>query len=61
MLTRDQLADILKTVSVEALHKESGVSIKTIYRLRNRTNSPTLDTAAALLAAVEKLKADATA
>lgn len=56
MLTRDQLAALLLTVNVEDLARESGVSAKTIYRLRHRENAPTLDTVELLVAAVDRLK-----
>ena len=56
MLTADQLASLLSTVNVEAVAKEANVSTKTIYRLRHKTNSPTLDTVAAIVAAVKRVK-----
>ena len=56
MLTADQLANLLATVNVEAVAKEANVSTKTIYRLRHKTNSPTLDTVAAIVAAVKRVK-----
>jgi hypothetical protein len=59
MLTRDQLADMLRTVNVEALAAASGVSVKTIYRLRHKQHSPNLETVGLLLPAIERLqKAD---
>lgn len=61
MVTRDQLAELLKTVNVEAVSRESGLSIKTIYRLRNRQNAPTLDTVEKLLAAVERVSSESEA
>jgi len=57
MLTADQLADLLATVNVEEVAREADVSTKTIYRLRHKANSPTLDTVAAILAAVDRVKA----
>lgn len=57
MLNREQLAETLKSVRVEDLRKESGVSAKTIYRLRQQKHSTTLETAALLLAAIDRLKA----
>lgn len=57
MLTADQLANLLASVNVEAVAKEAKVSTKTIYRLRHQTNSPTLDTVAAIVAAVKRVKA----
>lgn len=56
MLTREKLAALLLTVNVEDLSRESGVSAKTIYRLRHCENAPTLDTVESLVAAVERLK-----
>ena len=57
MITRDQLADLLGKVNVEDVAREAGVSTKTIYRLRHKRNSPTLDTVADIIAAVARLKA----
>lgn len=57
MITRDQLADLLGKVNVEDVAREAGVSTKTIYRLRHKRNSPTLDTVADIVAAVARLKA----
>lgn len=55
-MTRDQLADLLGTVNVEDVAREAKVSTKTIYRLRHKAHAPTLDTVAAIVAAVAKLK-----
>lgn len=55
MTTRQQLSALLRAVNVEALHAASGVSTKTIYRLRNDANAPNLATVERLLAGVEKL------
>lgn len=56
MVTRDELADILCGLNVEDVAREANVATKTIYRLRHKQNSPTLDTVAAILAAVERIK-----
>lgn len=56
MMTRDQLAKLLATVRVADVARESGVSTKTIYRLRHKQNAPTLDTVAVIVAAVKRLK-----
>jgi DNA-binding phage protein len=56
MLTRDQLADLLATVNVREVAREADVSTKTIYRLRNKQNSPTLDTVEQIVAAVRRLR-----
>ena len=56
MLTRDQLASLLREFNVEDVAREAGVSVKTIYRLRHRANSPTLDTAQKLVEACERLR-----
>jgi DNA-binding XRE family transcriptional regulator len=56
MLTSKQLAEMLKTVDAEAVAKLADVSVKTIYRLRNQKNSPTLATAERLVAAVNALR-----
>ena len=59
MLTRDELADLLKGANVRAVAKEAGVATKTIYRLRHRAHSPTLDTVERIVAAVRRVKAGA--
>ena len=56
MLTREQLALLLADVRVEDVAREAGVSTKTIYRLRHQANSPSLDTAHSIVAAVKRLK-----
>lgn len=56
MLTRDDLAALLRSVNVEDVAREADVSTKTIYRMRHKKHSPTLDTAAAVVAAVARLK-----
>lgn len=56
MLTREQLAELLGTVNVEDVAREAGVSTKTIYRLRHKQHAPTLDTVAAIVAAVARVK-----
>lgn len=55
MLTKAQLADMLAGVNVEDVARESGVSVKTVYRLRHQRHSPTLDTVEKLLDAIAKL------
>lgn len=57
MVNAHELADRLKRVSVEDVCRESGLSAKTIYRLRNLKNSPTLDTVESLLKAIETIEA----
>ena len=57
MMTRDQLAALLTGVSVAAVSKESQLSTKTIYRLRHKKHSPTLDTVERLVHAVSRVKA----
>lgn len=54
MLTRDQLSDLLLTVNVEALSKASGVSIKTIYRLRLKQSPPNYTTVLKICDALDK-------
>lgn len=56
MLTRTQLAALLRDVNVEALAAEAGISTKTVYRLRHQKTSPTLDTLQAIVEALAKLK-----
>lgn len=57
MLTRDELADVLKRVNVARVAQEAQVSTKTVYRLRHKANAPTLDTVERLVSAVRKLNA----
>lgn len=57
MLTRDELADLLKRVDVADVAREAKVSTKTVYRLRHKANSPTLDTVERIVSAVRKLNA----
>jgi DNA-binding phage protein len=42
-------------VNVRAVAKEAGLSEKTLYRIRDGANSPSLDTAELVLAALDKL------
>lgn len=56
MVTRIELAELLKSVSVEDVVQESGVSPKTVYRLRHLKNAPTLDMAERLLAAIARIR-----
>ena len=57
MLNRDQLADLLSSVNVEDVAREASVSTKTVYRLRHKKHSPTLDTVTAIVEAIKRLKA----
>lgn len=57
LLTRSDLAAMLAKANVEQVAKESGVSAKTIYRLRHQKHAPTLDTADKLLAALRRINA----
>ena len=50
-----QLSDVLRQVDVKDLAKSSGISEKTIYRLRHEQHSPTLTTVNKLLDAAAKL------
>lgn len=56
MLTRDQLSALLREFNVEQIAAEAGMSSKTIYRLRNRKTSPTLDTVEKLVIACNRLR-----
>lgn len=56
MVTRVELADKLKRVNVADVARESGVSVKTVYRLRHQAHAPTLDTVAKLLDAIKRLE-----
>ena len=55
MMTKEQLAELLRTAPVKDLAREADVSVKTIYRLRHMKNSPTLSTVESLIAAIGKL------
>lgn len=57
MITREELAAMLHDVNVEDVAREAGCATKTIYRLRHQQHSPTLDTVARIVAAVERLRA----
>lgn len=56
MLNKDQLANLLGTVNVEAVATEAGVSTKTIYRLRHKAANPTLGTIEKIVGAVKRVK-----
>lgn len=56
MVTRESLAALLSSVAVEDVARESGVSTKTVYRLRHQKHAPTLETVGKLLDAVKRLK-----
>ena len=56
MITQKHLAEMLKTVSATEIARLSGVSRKTVYRLRNLENSPSLKTIEALVSAVQSMK-----
>lgn len=58
MLTREQLAALLMRVNVDDLSRVSGVSTKTIYRLRRQETSTTLDTVEALIRGIDELPQD---
>lgn len=57
LLTRSDLAALLLKVSVEDVARESGLSVKTIYRLRQQQNSPTLETAEKVVSAIRRINA----
>ena len=59
MMTRKELSDLLRSVNVEELAGASGVSTKTIYRLRHQNTSPKLDTVAALVKGAARCKTEA--
>ena len=56
MLTKPQLADLLRDVNVEAVAAAAGVSTKTIYRLRHQAANPSLDMVERIVRAVDLLK-----
>lgn len=57
LLTSADLAALLAKTNVEAVARESGLSVKTIYRLRQQKNSPTLETAEKIVAAIRRINA----
>lgn len=61
MITCAQLAETLKSVNVAELARHTGIAEKTIYRLRNQSNDPSLGTVEKLLAGIERIKAEASA
>ena len=57
MLTRIELAEVLRDMNVEDVAREAGVSIKTIYRIRTDEDySPTMLTAERIVSAIRKVK-----
>lgn len=56
MNTRAEIAQMLSDVNVADLARESGISTKTIYRLRHQHTAPTLGTVETLLAAIARLQ-----
>jgi transcriptional regulator with XRE-family HTH domain len=56
MQTSHELAETLKQFRVEDVAQRSGVSVKTIYRLRHQQHSPTLDTVEKLLKAIDEIR-----
>ena len=57
LLTRADLAALLAKTNAEAVARESGLSLKTIYRLRHQKNAPTLETAEKVIAAIRRINA----
>jgi DNA-binding phage protein len=57
ILTSDYLQERLSApgVNLRAVAKEAGLNEKTLYRIRDGANSPSLDTAQSVLAALDKL------
>ena len=56
MITSAQLAEALRGVSVAELARQTGIAEKTIYRLRNQANDPSLGTVERLLAGIDRIK-----
>jgi DNA-binding phage protein len=52
---RKQLAELLKARSALKVAKLSGLSVKTVYRMRAEENSPNMDTADKLFDACKKV------
>jgi DNA-binding phage protein len=57
MLTSEYIRNRLSApgVNLRAVAKEAGLSEKTLYRIRDAANSPSLDTAESVVAALDKL------
>lgn len=56
MVTPKQLAEMLQQVNVGEVAKATGLSTKTIYRLRNQEHAPNLETVLKLLDAIKASK-----
>ena len=54
MMTREQLAEWLKQQNVEAVKAKTGLSIKTLYRIRSGGKPPRFDTLQKLIKAGAK-------
>lgn len=59
MWTQDQLAYLLSQISGPAISKAAGVSLKTVYRLRDKKNAPNLKTIERLVDAAWAIKPEA--
>ena len=60
MVTKEQIADMLKGLSATELARRSGVTERTIYRLRSPGGpSPTLDTVQRVIDAATSMRAEA--
>lgn len=58
MITRDKLALLLQRVNGSEVARRANISDKTIYRLRRRKTEPGVDTVAAILRAIEEIRAE---
>ena len=54
MMTREKLAEWLKTQNVEALKAVTGLSVKTLYRIRSGRKNPSYGTLQKLIKAGAK-------
>jgi predicted transcriptional regulator len=59
MVNEYELSLLLSRVNVEDVARVSGLSTKTIYRLRHQQNSPTLATVRRILDALRELEKQA--
>ena len=54
---RADLVRRLKDSNLSAVSRESGVALKTLIRIRDHVNSPTLNTAEAVVRALDRMEA----
>lgn len=58
MLTKEELAAALQKVNVADVARRTGLTTKTIYRLRHAAHEPRLDTVQDILRAIADIELD---